>query len=97
MDRFKCPFHGPIRDRDAEGQPAGGPSSTPSTTTTDKKKKKRTVDKLRSDVRVEKTGRARLEKVVFNKSAVKRVARRLDTADAKRTKSLFSEQFNYSM
>ena len=44
---------------------------------------------------VENTTRRRLEKKLFNRSAMKRVAESLDKADSKRTKDKFSNQFNY--
>ena len=41
------------------------------------------------------TVRKRLEKKVFNRSSMKRVAASLDVVDSKRTKDRFTDQFNY--
>ena len=103
LDRFKCPFHGPIVDRDQDGNVLGPPDQGPANTVPtsgpkkDEKRKNKKARKLRSDASVCDTSRARLEKKVFDKRALKRVSRRLDNLDQKRTKTLFSEQFNYSM
>jgi len=63
----------------------------------DRKKGKKGSRKLVAVASGADTARARLEKKVFDKRAVKRVSRVLDSSDQKRTKSLFSEQFNYTM
>jgi len=111
QDRFKCPFHGIILDRDEHGhllsatdEVVDGSASTSSSSTShpnpqsaSKPKKPRKARKLCSQADTSNTSRMRLQKKVLNKAAVKRVARRLTEADVKRTKSLFSEQFNYSM
>ena len=117
-DRVKCPFHGPIEDRDGEGNIIPAPSTSggtqhatatlptevptvPSADITsrkdDRKKGKKGSRKLVAVASGADTARARLEKKVFDKRAVKRVSRVLDSSDQKRTKSLFSEQFNYTM
>ena len=75
-----------------ETLPINPPTASPAKT-----KKIRQSRKLLSEAKAQDTSRARLEKRVFNKAAVKRVARTLDAQDKKRAKSMFSEQFNYSM
>jgi len=72
--------------------PLNPPSASPS-----KKKQIRKSRKLLSEAKAQDTSRARLQKRVLNAAAVKRVARTLDAQDHKRAKSMFSEQFNYSM
>ena len=39
--------------------------------------------------------RKRLEKKIFNRGSMKRVAASLDVADSKRSKDKFADQFNY--
>jgi len=95
-DRFKCPFHGPILDRDTQGNIVGGQTTMQDDKSQDKKKVKKKIKKLKSDASLADTSRGRIEKVVFNKRSLKRVSATLDAADRKRTHSLFSEQFNYS-
>eukprot|EP00088_Acartia_fossae_P045329 TRINITY_DN4876_c0_g1_i5.p1 TRINITY_DN4876_c0_g1~~TRINITY_DN4876_c0_g1_i5.p1 ORF type:complete len:613 (-),score=108.34 TRINITY_DN4876_c0_g1_i5:378-2216(-) len=128
-DRYKCPFHGVIVNRDEEGQPSSAKdeikpensseslstsnnadsSENQATTTTitspktinfspaKKDKKPRKTTKLLSVAKEADTARHRLQRKVFHKAAVKRVAARMDASDHKRAKSMFSEQFNYSM
>ena len=40
--------------------------------------------------------RKRLEKKIFNRGSMKRVAASLDVADSKRSKDKFADQFNYT-
>ncbi len=44
---------------------------------------------------VENTSRRRLEKIVFNKGSLKRVASAMNKIDMKKSKDKFGDQFNY--
>lgn len=101
QDRFRCPLHGPIVPRDPVGvpiAPEGQPK--PSLAGPAKEKKKRAVKasrRLASVYSKPATARSRIEKKIFERSAVKRVAEALNTSDAKRTGAKFADQFNYAM
>ena len=41
------------------------------------------------------TPRARIEKKLFNRSSMKRIAEKMDTLESKKFKDKFADQFNY--
>ena len=102
QDRVRCPLHGPIASRNQAGDPTGSVPVVRATTTTtsrSKVKRKRAVERSRlAGVYAEPvTARTRLEKKIFQRSVVKRVAAALNAYDAKRTGAKFADQFNYAM
>ncbi|ESO96797.1 hypothetical protein LOTGIDRAFT_159535 [Lottia gigantea] len=60
------------------------------------KKKNKKYENLTDVKEIKNTSRNRLEKKVFNRTAMKRVTSRLDAADYKRIRDKFGNQFNYA-
>jgi len=102
QDRRVCPFHGPIVKRDGDGNPLEQPEEGTSTAgvsgSTAAKKATQSVrkgKKLKGAAKWDETSRTRLEKKVFNRSAVGRVERDQLKYNKIRTKDKFVDQFNY--
>jgi len=105
QDRRVCPFHGPIVRRDGVGNPLeqqseeGSSSSIVSESSVVKKAsqsvQQRKGKKLKGAAKWDETSRSRLEKKVFNRSAVGRVERDQLKYSKIRTKDKFVDQFNY--
>jgi len=107
QDRKVCPFHGVIVKRDAEGKPledpeegsSSAPKSSLQTPTMIPKAgpsvQPRKRSKLKGAAKWDETSRSRLEKKVFNRSAVGRVERNQLKYNKIRTKDKFVDQFNY--
>jgi len=110
QDRKVCPFHGPIVERDGEGNPLGQQSDEgssinsstagPSGLSVVKKASSQSAHqrkgkKLKGAAKWDETARSRLEKKVFNRSAVGRVERDQLKYSKIRTKDKFVDQFNY--
>jgi hypothetical protein len=98
QDRLRCPLHGPIVQRDEAGTPLTPVASSPVKQAPRSKNKRRVERKRLAGVYTEPTtSRSRLEKKIFQRSVVKRVASALNAYDAKRTGAKFADQFNYAM
>lgn len=111
-DRHKCPLHGLIVARDELGNPSepNAPEvSTPAVPdwqepgllrdleaatgvelTVGRRRKKQPLPRHRSNPR------ARLEKKIFNKRSVRRVAQTMDTIDGNKFMDKFGDQWNYA-
>ncbi|XP_048243016.1 UV-stimulated scaffold protein A-like [Haliotis rufescens] len=61
------------------------------------KGKKKKYGSLTDIDKIKDTSRSRLERKVFNASAVRRVTSRMDAADYRRVRDKFGNQFNYSL
>ncbi len=100
QDRHRCPLHGPIIPRDSAGQPTGTHPEQKTPAAPAKKKRKRDVELSRHHASVyapPPSARKRIEKKIFQRSVVKRVAAALNASDARRSGAKFGDQFNYAL
>ncbi|KAI8483040.1 hypothetical protein Bbelb_391960 [Branchiostoma belcheri] len=90
MDRYKCPFHGPIIPRDETGKPSNPADA-------EREERRRREQQLEDLKKVKNTTRRRLERKVFNSGSVKRVAAEMNKLDQRRYNDKFGNQFNYAL
>ncbi len=98
QDRTRCPLHGPIVPRDEAGAPLN-PTVREAVVISKKKKRPARLSGMRhaSLYAPPPTARTRIEKKIFQKSVVKRVAAALNAYDARRAGAKFADQFNYAI